>query len=154
MLTRSPDFVLLHPGSRSLLQARTLWCPLEQRPPRSLCPLRCATTSGSSKTCPAARALPSTAHPGETLCSRDQIWGKTQISSLTNGQALCFLLQLVMLKRLMLYIVAVVNVFIKFAASQKVQKLGGGWNRGIAVKKRKRKKDFAGRLSQHDAGLV
>lgn len=55
-------------GSRSPLQARTLWCPLERRPPQSLCPLRCATTSGSSRTSPAAPAPPSTAHPGLVQC--------------------------------------------------------------------------------------
>lgn len=56
---------LLCPGSRRRPRAPPLWCRRGRRPRPYPCPPRCATTSESSRTCPAAPPPRSTALPGK-----------------------------------------------------------------------------------------
>lgn len=67
ILNGSPHFSLLCPGSRSPPRARHRSCPLGPRPPLYLFPHRCAITSASSRTSPAALPPHSTALPGKRL---------------------------------------------------------------------------------------
>lgn len=63
--TCSPRLLFSSAGSRNRSRGRPRWCPLEPRPPPSLCPRRFETTNASNRTSPAAQPQRCTARQGK-----------------------------------------------------------------------------------------